>query len=346
MTNCELSQNLLNVMCPMHVVLDRTGQIIHAGPTARKLLSDQEIVGQAFLKLFEINRPHEISTIEGLLAKAGKKLHLRLRNYPNRSLKGVLMEGPERDQMTVNLSFGISVVDAVQDYKLTAADFAPTDLTIEMLYLVEAKSAAMEASRQLNLRLQGARVEAEAQALTDTLTGLKNRRAMDQALEELVASGDNFAAMLIDLDFFKAVNDTLGHAAGDFVLEEVASIMLRETRSRDVVARVGGDEFVLLLREIDDPVKAERIAKRIIDLLSEPMIFEGLECKISASAGTAMSSDYDIVSADQMLIDADLALYQSKRDGRGRHMFFVPSMVENGTNPVQHQKDDALTKQA
>ncbi|MBW4708470.1 diguanylate cyclase [Roseobacter sp. YSTF-M11] len=319
---------MLDVLCPMHVVLDQSGKIGFAGPTAKKLLPGRSLVGLGFLDIFEIKRPHAIETFEALRQKTGMKLHLRFRDPPHRELKGVLMEGPETGQVIVNLSFGISVADAVRDYKLTSADFAATDLTIEMLYLVEAKSAAMEASRQLNVRLQGARVEAEAQALTDTLTGLKNRRAMDQALEGLVASGESFAAMLIDLDYFKAVNDTLGHAAGDFVLGQVASIMLRETRTRDTVARVGGDEFVLLLREIDDASQAERIARRIINLLSEPMIFEGARCKISASAGTAMSRDYKIVSADQMLVDADLALYQSKKNGRGRHTFYAADLLQ------------------
>lgn len=101
---------------------------------------------------------------------------------PKTEVKGLLVAGPSEGQSIVNLSFGISVVDAVSDYSLNSADFAATDLTIEMLYLVEAKSAAMEASRKLNLRLQGAMIAAEEQAFTDTLTGLKNRRAMDHVL--------------------------------------------------------------------------------------------------------------------------------------------------------------------
>ena len=87
------------------------------------------------------------------------------------------MPGLIAGQMVVDLSFGNSVVNAVCEFSLTNTDFAPTDLTIEMLYLVGAKSAAMEASRKLNLRLKGAMIVAEEQAFADTLTGLKNRRA-------------------------------------------------------------------------------------------------------------------------------------------------------------------------
>jgi diguanylate cyclase (GGDEF)-like protein len=228
--------------------------------------------------------------------------------------------------MTVNLSFGISIVDAVREYKLTAADFAATDLTVEMLYLVEAKSAAMDASKQLNQRLQLARDAAEQQALTDTLTGLKNRRAMDQELADVISQRTPFAMMHADLDYFKAVNDTLGHAAGDFVLQQVAEIMKNETRDADIVARVGGDEFVLLVKGTEDRFLLERIAQRIIKQLQVPMDFEGDSCRISGSIGIVVASDYIAPTADQMLVDADAALYAAKNAGRGQHLFFAPHM--------------------
>ena len=328
MSGGALCYEMLNVMCPMHVILDDGGDIAFAGPTAQKLLPDQQFIGRSFLDIFEIKRPREIKSIGALRQKAGMKLHLQFRDPPQRELKGILMQGPRRGQMIVNLSFGISVVEAVQEYKLTAADFAATDLTIEMLYLVEAKSAAMEASRQLNRRLQGARMEAEAQALTDTLTGLKNRRAMDQVLSDLITGGESFALMHMDLDYFKAVNDTMGHAAGDHVLQQVSQIMLNEVRSRDTVARVGGDEFVLLLRDVDQAEIIDQIARRIIRKLSEPIFFEGQRCEVSGSAGTTLSHNYEVPTADQMLGDADLALYESKHLGRGRHTFFSEDLRE------------------
>ncbi|WP_316247437.1 GGDEF domain-containing protein [Roseobacter fucihabitans] len=225
------------------------------------------------------------------------------------------------------------MIDAVQYYRLSAADFAPTDLTIEMLYLVEAKSLAMDASRQLNHRLQGARDAAEKQALTDTLTGLKNRRAMDQVVSELIENRESFALMHVDLDFFKAVNDTMGHAAGDHVLQVVASIMLNETRKRDCVARIGGDEFVIVLRDLKNPNTIDQIAMRIINKLSEPILYAGELCNVSASAGTALSSLYDFPDADQMLGDADAALYESKRQGRARHTFHSGTLTPERTDP-------------
>jgi diguanylate cyclase (GGDEF)-like protein len=311
----------------MHVILGRTGTITFAGPTAQKIYPEG-LIGKNFLDVFEIKRPREITSIDALSERTGIKLNLSFREPPHRQLKGVVMEGPEVGQMTVNLSFGISIVDAVREYKLTAADFAPTDLTVEMLYLVEAKSAAMDASKQLNQRLQLARDAAEQQALTDTLTGLKNRRAMDQELADVLSLRAPFAMMHADLDFFKAVNDTLGHAAGDFVLQRVAEIMNDETRDADIVARVGGDEFVLLIKGTEDRGLVDKIAQRIIQRLQVPMDFEGESCRISGSIGTVIAGDYHAPTADQMLVDADAALYAAKNAGRGRHLFFAPHMRE------------------
>ncbi len=325
---------ILNVLCPMHMILDATGQIESAGPTAVKLLPENAVLGKEFLDVFEVKRPRAITTVDALREALGVKLHLRFRMPPHRELKGVAMQGPDADRMIVNLSFGIFVVDAIQDFKLTAADFAPTDLTIEMLYLVEAKSAAMAASRQLNERLQNAREAAEAQAMSDVLTGLSNRRFMDRALDHLIRIGTPFALMQIDLDFFKAVNDTYGHAAGDHVLLKAAEVMREETRSVDTVARIGGDEFVILVKGVDDREVVRSIGERVISRLCEPIRFEQATCRISASIGTVLSRDYPQLSADVLLGDADAALYASKRAGRGRHMFFEPDMRDASQPPA------------
>ncbi|WP_137701580.1 GGDEF domain-containing protein [Marimonas lutisalis] len=315
-------------LCPMHVLLDTTGHVVHAGPTLQKLRPDAPLASLRFLELFELQRPRAVRSMEELLASSGMKLHLRFRDAPPTDLKGVLMPLPGGEGAIVNLSFGISILDAVGDYKLTSADFAATDLTIEMLYLVEAKSAAMEASRMLNQKLQGAKIAAEEQAYTDTLTGLKNRRAMDHVLGRLIAGERPFALMHIDLDFFKAVNDTLGHAAGDHVLQHVARIMVEETRAADTVARVGGDEFVILFDGLTGRGVLDRVARRIIGQLEKPIPFDGQRCKISASCGTALSSDYDTPEAERMMADADLALYASKRRGRACHTFWSRDLAE------------------
>ncbi len=220
---------LLAGLCPMHSVLNAQGHVVQAGPTFTKLFGAHPPLGMRFLDLIELRRPHQAGDMAALLACAGARLRLRLRAPPHTALKGVLLALPGGGAV-VNLSFGISVVEAVRDFGLTGADFAATDLTTEMLYLIEAKSAAMEASRKLNLRLQGARIAAEEQAFTDMLTGLRNRRALDHVLDRLMQSEQDFALLHLDLDFFKQVNDTLGHAAGDHVLQEAVPYRAQDCR--------------------------------------------------------------------------------------------------------------------
>lgn len=315
-------RDLLDVLCPMHLVLDPTGHIAHSGPSMAKLRSGEVLAGQRFLEVFELRRPREVTRMPDLMAHAGTKLRLRFRDAPRTPMTGVLVPAPVGGGAVVNLSFGISVVDAVRDYALTAADFAHTDLTMEMLYMFEAKSAAMEASRKLNQRLQGARIAAEEQAFTDTLTGLKNRRAMDHVLTRAVAGGGRFALMHLDLDFFKAVNDTRGHAAGDHVLQEVARILVEEVRAEDTVARVGGDEFMLLFAERMTRQRLADISERLIARLEKPIRYGEDTCRISASIGIAMSEDYADLDMARMQEDADIALYASKHKGRACHTFF------------------------
>jgi len=326
MMNVDQLADIAGKITPMFVMLNAEGNIERVGPTLQKLRPDQDWTGKPFLEVFALLRPRSIRNMADLLQSSGVKLHLQFRDEPQTGLKGLLAPLPSNMGAYVSLSFGISVLDAVRDYDLTSADFSATDLTIEMLYLVEAKSAAMEASRQLNLRLQGAKIAAEEQAFTDTLTGLKNRRAMDHILGRMIGTGRDFSLMQVDLDFFKAVNDTMGHAAGDAVLQKVAAIMVDCTRSSDTVARVGGDEFVLIIDGLLDHDRLQNIASRLITQLEEPIPFGGQMCRISASIGTVLSPAGDKIDAARLLYEADVALYAAKRAGRACHFFFEPGM--------------------
>ena len=228
--------------------------------------------------------------------------------------------------MVFNLSFGISVAEAVRHHNLTDGDFAPTDLAMELLYVVEAKTVVMDELHNLNRRLQGAKSEAEEQALTDTLTGLRNRRALDAVLAQIIARRRQFGLMHIDLDYFKQVNDTLGHAAGDHVLRYVASVLRDETRSDDTVARVGGDEFVVVFPGLADPSRLRMISERMIKRLSVPQEYEGNPCQIAASIGLTVSTLYATPDPEEMLVDADIALYAAKNAGRGQARMFSRTM--------------------
>lgn len=338
--NMVVNPEVLDVLCPMHLTLDADGIIRHVGPTTQKLRGGNDLRGVPFMDAFNVMRPRGITTMAQLWDAHHLKLHLEMVGAPPARLKGVLVPDGQGAGI-VNLSFGISILDGVRDYALTNADFAATDLAIEMLYLVEAKSAAMEASRKLNLRLQGAKTAAEEQAYTDTLTGLKNRRALDLLLEQLLAANAGFAVMHIDLDYFKAVNDTLGHAAGDHVLRVVAQAMIEETRGTDTVARVGGDEFTVILPDVRDIVVLERVGRRIIDRIEVPIPFNEAQCEISASIGTVWIQGSNTATRETVMEDADLALYASKNDGRARQTMYTPELRQsaNSSAPPKGRSD-------
>lgn len=322
MTGWSLTPEALNLLMPMNLVLDARHRIISVGPTLAKALG-AEALGRDFDAVFVLRRPANVGDLAQLTVKGGDRLRLALRDQPDTQLRGTLV-GSGGGHLVLNLSFGIGLVEAVRRYGLTDGDFATTDLTVEMLYLAEAKSAVMAELKKLNERLHGAKIRAEEQALTDTLTGLRNRRALEAYLQGLILSGTSFGLMHVDLDYFKQVNDSLGHAAGDAVLKTVAVVMRRETRAADFIARVGGDEFVLLLPGLVQTSTLAKVAQRIIEGLQEPIDFEGKPCRISASIGLTVSSFYDSPDVDQMLADADEATYASKRGGRGQANFHAP----------------------
>lgn len=323
MPNVALDNAALSRFMPMHVSLDAAGKITSMGPTLAKLIEGPLPLGIGFLRVFAVRRPAGIASMADLRAREGQRLHVDLRGKGD-TFRGLVMP-TEGGGILLNLSFGIRLIEAVRQHALTDADFAATDMAMEMLYLVEVKQAVMTELRRLNLSLQGAKATAEEQALTDTLTGLRNRRALDMALPALIAQGQAFGLMHIDLDYFKQVNDTLGHAAGDVVLREVAKALVMETRTSDTVARVGGDEFVVLLPGLSDAARLSQIARRIIERLTQPIDFEGTACQISASIGLTISTFYEVPDGERMASDADAALYASKRAGRAQAQFFQPT---------------------
>lgn len=312
----------LDVMMPLHIVVDVDGYIQHVGPTMAKVFGDTPHIGVRMLDLFDLRRPDEAAIVRMLRAGATGKVLLKRKDRAQTQMIGVAVTLPGYEGILVNLSFGISIFDAVAQYRLAGSDFAPTDLTLELLYLAEANSAAMAESRALNMRLHGAVTQAVAEATTDTLTGLQNRRALDQALLRLIERDIPFTLAHLDLDFFKSVNDTFGHAAGDRVLVEVARVLQDETRDEDTVARVGGDEFVLVFAGLTDQQRLSTVAERIIQRLEEPISFGREMCRISATIGLVSSTQYDAPDASRMLVDADLALYESKGAGRAQFSFF------------------------
>ena len=311
-----LDQPALDRILPMHIHLAHDGAIRSAGPTMRKLIGPAATFEECLS--FERPRPGRrgIADLLRRVDRAGR-LILRVREDPMVTLRGHAVPLP--DGVLFQLGFGITLVHAVRRYGLTDADFAPSDLVMEFLFLHEANRAVMGELGRASRRLEEAREAAENLALTDPLTGLLNRRGFELALEAALraAPGTPFALGQLDLDFFKEVNDRHGHAAGDEVLQRVAQILRTETRATDRIARTGGDEFLLLLSGSGSDGDLEALGRRIIRRIEMPIeLDDGITCAVSASIGFSRSADHPTLDAAEMLAEADRALYMVKKAGR------------------------------
>ena len=315
-----LSGGALDALMPMHLWADPDGRVVQAGPTLTKMARRGDLTGLNLFRVLEMRRPARVDGVQALMALAGQRLGLVLSNARDLPLRGALTTLPEGTGLILDISLGLSFARAVSEFGLTLNDFSPCDQTVELLYLHEANSSTMALSRHLTQRLEAARAAAETQALTDALTGLANRRAMDAEIARALSDPSReFGLLHVDLDLFKQVNDSFGHAAGDAVLARVGEVLRHELRHTDVAGRVGGDEFLVLIRDCEAAVDLGGIATRIIAALERPVIHEGQVCQISARIGIAASADYAMrPGLDRLLADTDDALYRAKRGGRGR----------------------------
>jgi len=202
-----------------------------------------------------------------------------------------------------------------------SADVALNDNLKEANRLSEARNAELEATR--------ARIEHNA--LHDSLTGLPNRRYLDETLKSHASqcSGDGcgLALLHIDLDRFKQINDTLGHAAGDAMLVHASEVLKSTIREGDFVARIGGDEFVVVCTSDGRRAMLAALATRIIDRMRQPAFYKGHECRIGVSVGVASESGPQI-DTNRLLVNADIALYRAKSRGRNRHEFFTEALQQ------------------
>jgi diguanylate cyclase (GGDEF)-like protein len=179
------------------------------------------------------------------------------------------------------------------------------------------------------LRLEQANAELQHQATHDALTGLPNRVLFLDRLEREIAHGErdgrSFAVLVVDLDRFKVINDTLGHGPGDQLLVEIAGRLSNAIRAVDTVARTGGDEFLLLITDIRKPADVTVTASKIISELDKSLVIGGAEVHASASIGVSVYPT-DGADSDSLVAHADEAMYFAKQHGRNSFKFFSPGM--------------------
>ncbi|MDG2004114.1 MAG: EAL domain-containing protein [Novosphingobium sp.] len=191
--------------------------------------------------------------------------------------------------------------------------------------------------------------ENEELAQKDALTGLLNRRKMSEMLDRQITnckySEQPCALLLIDLDRFKQVNDTLGHSAGDAILKQVADRLVAIVGDKDKICRLGGDEFQIVLPDSEDRGELGDLASAIISGLSQPYSVDGNRCAIGASVGVAVSP-FDGETSEELVRNADLALYAAKHGGRGRFRFFSGELLRAAEDRRKLEEDllDAVAK--
>ncbi|MDO1581284.1 putative bifunctional diguanylate cyclase/phosphodiesterase [Rhizobium oryzicola] len=202
------------------------------------------------------------------------------------------------------------------------------DVTADMRMTQQLQVAKHEAEAK-NVELEMAKQRIEHNALHDPLTSLANRRKLDHELDLIAESSQSDRQQLsllhLDLDRFKQINDTLGHAAGDAVLVYAAQVLTRNVSPDDLVARIGGDEFVILIRNSSDARRIGELAGKIVAELRQPVDFDGFACRSGVSIGIAQASGIRI-DTRKMLVNADIALYRAKALGRNRYEFFTQNL--------------------
>lgn len=306
---------------------------------AQRLLTDYEESGRGWF--WETDRTGALSYISGSLSRS---MRLTAEELTGRQLTELVVMDAVGD-VDRTLGFHLSSRSAFSDIAVRAA--LSDD---ERWWAISGRPVFNEFGQFQGFRGSGSdltemkRSQAEVARLAqfDSLTGLANRVQMQRALEQSIVDvrGHNGACalFLLDLDRFKAVNDTMGHPAGDALLQQVSQRLQRIVGERGMVGRLGGDEFKVVLPGFIDRPKLAVLAEAIIATLSQPYVIEGTQVVIGASIGVSLCPD-DGETVDALVRNADLALYAAKADGRGVHRFYSSDMLAEAEDRRQLEEE-------
>ena len=272
-------------------LLDEKGMIIYTSPSYKKILGfdREEFIGKPFLHNVY---PDDTPILEDWINRSindGQSFNVQFRQY-NQAKKLKWFE-----------SIGTPVFDLDQHLKHLVV--LTRDITLKKEY-----------EDQLTYF-----------ANYDPLTRLPNRRLLNKKFEKVIRdmqeNGALFAVIMMDIDYFKSINDQLGHDVGDRVIQEFGERICKGIRANDMAARLGGDEFILLLPETETREEAEKVAEAIRESLAEPWHIHGQELHVTASMGIAIADRYD-KTRRSIMKKADVAMYGAKRNGKNRYLFF------------------------
>jgi diguanylate cyclase (GGDEF)-like protein/PAS domain S-box-containing protein len=276
------------------IVTDRDGRIIRFNAACQNVTgyTFDEVRGRPYWQV--VLAPDDVGSVRSVFSDADPSV------FPNRN---------ENDWVTRN----------GERRRISWSNTALLDDNGEVRYLI---ASGIDITERQKLQAQ-----LEHQAFHDALTGLPNRRFLVERLRRALEGkrARPIALMFIDLDDFKVANDTLGHAGGDVVLVEVARRLRRALRTPDLPARLGGDEFALLMEDVEDPAVAAAVAERLLGALRRPIRVRGTEVHVAASIGIAVG-DGRGKRGEELLRNADLAMYAAKAKGKDGWAVYEPSM--------------------
>lgn len=317
---------------PFAFAIDRSMRIIFTGSLLPRICPE---VAQAPLLADCFNAPKAGSAghdFDALAASEGTLLILHRRQDPAMApLRGQWMQLDDHHLLFLGWPW-VTSFGQLSDMGITLSEIPPHNPLVEMLMLLQTNRSAMDDARELAVALTQKREQLEIanrelahRAYHDALTGLPNRLMLRDRVEQAIARAQRnqtrLAVLFIDLDRFKAINDTHGHRTGDAVLCAVATRIREQVRKTDTVAREGGDEFLVLLEQVGTPEQAAVVAGKLLGRLEEPHLIDGRAMHCSGSIGVAMYPE-DGVDAEELIKHADAAMFDSKGEGRNQVHFF------------------------
>lgn len=316
---------------PFAFAIDRCTRIVATGALLPRICPEVT-KSPRFDDCFSLPKGASGTDFDKLAASEGSLLILHRRSAPATApLRGQWMQLDDEHLLFLGWPW-VTTFGQLSDMGITLSEIPPHNPLVEMLMLLQTNRSAMddarelaEALRQRREQLEEANRELAHRAYHDALTGLPNRLMLRDRIGQAIARAQRnptrLAVLFIDLDRFKAINDTHGHRTGDRVLCSVAERIREQVRKTDTVAREGGDEFIVLLEQVGTPEHAASVAGKLLKRLGAPYLVDGRAMHCSGSIGVAMYPE-DGADAEALIKHADAAMFDSKGGGRNRVHFF------------------------
>ena len=321
-----LPAELVDTAFPFHLVLDEELRVTEAGSSVQQL-HGEGLIGHVLADLFDVTTPKVPTGFDAFARHSRSLFLLRSRFREGLVLRGQMLFDAGAHRLVFVGSPWVTETSTFVSLGLTLDDFAVSDAVVDYVLLLQHQSTSLMQARELAEQLRDTAQQLTHQAFHDTLTGLPNRSQLlaqlQCALDTSVERGaeTQLAVLMMDLDGFKAVNDSFGHSAGDAVLEVVGKRLQSVGRAEDIVARFGGDEFAMVIGASRSqpgapPPVVEAIAERVLASIAEPISLPpnwgGVIVPLSVSIGIAHATGNE--SADDLLRNADLAMYAAKAE--------------------------------